>query len=71
MRGVAHRTCWFSGVKKLTGVLSVQLRSSGFRKLKERCDALQVPCELVFPGSETPKYPAMTDFLIARLKGLK
>jgi acetyl esterase/lipase len=40
-------------------------------KLKERCDALQVPCELVFPGSETPKYPAMADFLIARLKGLQ
>jgi acetyl esterase/lipase len=37
-------------------------------KLKEHCDALKVPCDLVYPGSSDVKHAAMIDFLIATLK---
>ena len=37
-------------------------------KLKERCDALKVPCELVYPGAPDVKHATMSDFLIATLK---
>lgn len=37
-------------------------------KLKERCDALKVSCELVYPGSADVKHAKMIDFLIASLK---
>lgn len=37
-------------------------------KLKEHCEALKVPCELVYPGSTNVKHATMIDFLIATLK---
>ncbi len=37
-------------------------------KLKERCDALKVPCELVYPGASGVLHPAPLDFLKAVLK---
>jgi acetyl esterase/lipase len=37
-------------------------------KLKERCDALKVECELVYPGAEGVKNASAFDFLLARLK---
>jgi hypothetical protein len=37
-------------------------------KLKEHCDALKVPCELVYPGASDVKHATMIDFLVATLK---
>jgi hypothetical protein len=37
-------------------------------KLKEHCDTLHVPCELVYPGATEVKHATMAEFLIARLK---
>jgi acetyl esterase/lipase len=37
-------------------------------KLKEHCDALNVPCELVYPGSKDAKHSTLAEFLITKLK---
>lgn len=37
-------------------------------KLKERCDASQVPCELVYPGAPDVKYPTDSAFIKAYLR---
>ena len=37
-------------------------------KLKERCDVLNVPCELVYPGASGVLHPTPLDFLKAVLK---
>lgn len=37
-------------------------------KLKEQCDALKVPCELVYPGAPNVKYKDTYSFLLAHLK---
>ena len=38
-------------------------------KLQEKCKALGVKCELVYPGAPDIKHPQVYDFLIATLKG--
>jgi hypothetical protein len=36
-------------------------------KLKEHCDAIGVPCELVHPGAPDVKHPKEFDFIKAKL----
>jgi len=36
--------------------------------LKARCDALKVPCELVYPGAPSVKHAGIFDFLVAHLQ---
>jgi len=38
-------------------------------KLKERLDAVGVPCELVYPGAAGVQHPSVTDYLLARFRG--
>ncbi|MGZ0654893.1 alpha/beta hydrolase fold domain-containing protein [Coraliomargarita sp. W4R53] len=37
-------------------------------KLKEHCETMRVPCELVYPGLENLNYKSPTDYLITTLK---
>jgi hypothetical protein len=36
-------------------------------KLKEHCDAIKAPCELVYPGAPDVKHPKEIDFIKAKL----
>ena len=36
-------------------------------KLKEHCDTIKVPCELVYPGAPDVKHPKEIDFIKAKL----
>ena len=36
-------------------------------KLKERCDDLKVPCEVVYPGAKRVKHETITDYLVDKL----
>jgi hypothetical protein len=36
-------------------------------KLKEHCDTIKVPCELVYPGAPDVKHPKEFDFIKAKL----
>ncbi len=37
-------------------------------KLKEHCDEIKVPCELIYPGAPDVKHPAVFDFIKEHLK---
>jgi acetyl esterase/lipase len=37
-------------------------------KLKEHCDEIKAPCELIYPGAPDVKHPAVIDFIKAYLK---
>jgi hypothetical protein len=37
-------------------------------KLKEHCDAHQVPCDLVYPGAATVKHATDSDYIKAYLR---
>ena len=39
--------------------------------LKQKCDAVGVACQLVYPGASDVKYPNVADFLISKLKPAK
>jgi hypothetical protein len=38
-------------------------------KLKEKCERMGIPCELVYPGMPEVRHPTTTAYLIATLKG--
>jgi hypothetical protein len=38
-------------------------------KIKEHCDELKVPCELVYPGAPDIQHRSSLDFLLAKLVG--
>ena len=40
-------------------------------KLQEKCKAIGVPCELVYPGAPDVKHAKAEDYLIATLKAAK